>query len=94
MQWQIVNAPRRPRYLTISNFLCDEEGNLLVDRVMRQESFAEDYRLLSKDYDLPKELPHLNVTQHDSYRDYYSPTSKALIEHHHADDLEIFNYSF
>jgi len=42
-------------------------------------------------------LPKRNITKdkvHDSYREYYSPVSRRMVEKKYKKDLEFFEYEF
>ena len=41
-----------------------------------------------------REFPRLNGTTHRDFRDYYSGTSRSIVEKMWGDDLECFSYSF
>ncbi len=95
LDWQVANKRSRPpRYLTLEEFVCDNRGQLLVDRVLRQESLSDDFRHLCQDLEIETELPYLNRSRHDHYRSYYDNRSRRLIEQYHARDLELFGYQF
>jgi hypothetical protein len=83
---------------TLSKFLCDEDGKLLVDVVLRQERLDEDFSALQKRLGLPKiSLERKNVTamrKRRDYRSYFNQESRRLVERIFAEDLERFNYSW
>jgi len=69
-----------------------------VDRVLRFEHLERDFveTLRALGLENPPELPAVNVTheRRDSYRAYYSKSSRRLIEHVFAPDLRRFGYRF
>ena len=79
-------------------WLADEVGNLLVDFVGRFENLVEDFYKVVGIIGVPLMLfPKRNITKdkvHDSYREYYSPVSRRLIERKYKKDLEFFEYEF
>ena len=83
---------------TQMGWLADEAGNLLVDCVGRYENLAQDFYEIVGTIGVPLMiLPKRNITKdkvHDSYREYYSPTSRHLVERKYKRDLEFFGYEF
>ena len=83
---------------TQMGWLADEAGNLLVDCVGRYENLAQDFYEIVGTIGVPLMiLPKRNITKdkvHDSYREYYSPTSRHLVERKYKRDLEYFGYEF
>ena len=79
-------------------WLADEAGNLLVDFVGRFENLVEDFYKVVGIVGVPLMLfPKRNITKdkvHDSYREYYSPVSRRLIEKKYKKDLEFFEYEY
>ena len=79
-------------------YLTDEAGNLLVDFVGKYENLAQDFYNIVGTIGVPLMiLPKRNITKdkvHDSYREYYSPTSRHLVERKYKKDLEFFGYEF
>ena len=64
----------------------------------RYEKFAEDFYEVIGRIGVPLMLiPKRNVTKdkvHGSYREYYSPVSRHLVERKYKRDLEFFGYEF
>ena len=79
-------------------YLTAEDGKLLVDFVGRYENLAQDFYEVVGTIGVPLMiLPKRNITKdkvHDSYREYYSPVSRHLIEKKYKKDLEYFGYEF
>lgn len=74
--------------------LIDGEGRLLVDFVGRYERLAEDFEQVCKHLRLDVYLPHLNRTEHQDFRRYYTDATRALVAEHFAEDIERFGYTF
>ena len=79
-------------------YLADDDGKILVDYVGRYENLAADFYEVVGTIGVPLMiLPKRNMTKnkvHDSYREYYSPVSRRLIERKYKKDLEFFGYEF
>ena len=85
-----------PQYL----FVCDEDGNIMVDYVAKYEEGLENGLeiVLSKlNYiiDEPIKLPKSNVTknQRRHYSTYYNQSTRNIVANLYKRDFEIFNYS-
>jgi hypothetical protein len=84
-----------PQYL----FVCDENGELLVDLVKKYEDGLEEglqqlfYELGYNDYDNIN-LPKSNVTRNNrkKYTEYYDEQTKDIVYDLYRNDFEIFGY--
>lgn len=74
--------------------LIDATGRLLVDFVGRYEHLAEDFEQVCQHLRLSVQLPHLNRTEHQDFRRYYTDATRALVARHFAEDIERFGYTF
>lgn len=90
---KIINKQR-----TFRDFVCLDPSDALdthLDRIIRFEHLEEDLNGVMSDLGLPRaELPHRNRSEHDHYRSYYSPASRALVEERFAEELAFGSYSF
>ncbi|MCK4530856.1 MAG: sulfotransferase family 2 domain-containing protein [Candidatus Marinimicrobia bacterium] len=78
-----------------SVWVCDDEGNLLVDYIGRFESLQEDLDRISKEIGIPfKPLAHTNSSLHKHYQDYYTEETRAIVAKAYKKDIELFNYNF
>jgi hypothetical protein len=78
-----------------SVWVCDDEGNLLVDYIGRFESLQEDLDRISEEIGIPfKPLAHTNGSSHKHYQDYYTEETKAIVAEAYKKDIELFNYDF
>ncbi|HRA74179.1 MAG TPA: hypothetical protein PLB11_15305, partial [Flavobacterium sp.] len=86
---------------TLTGFLFDDNGELLVDFVGKLENVNEDFKVIAKRLNFPLEnphninVPHINITDREpNYRKYYDEESKSIISDGFYYDLVNFNYSF
>lgn len=79
-----------------SSWVCDFNGQLIVDRVMRFETLDSDFWAVAEMLDMPSAvtLPKLNATVRQHYRNYYTPLSKRRAESIFQRDLANFGYHF
>jgi len=47
-------------------WVTDNDGNLIVDHVMKQETLAEDFSVVAEKYGFNNDLKHLNSSKNDS----------------------------
>jgi hypothetical protein len=75
-------------------FLCDENGNLLIDFLGRYESLKHHFRKVLHLKGIEKELTWLNTSDHRDYKYYYTEETKQLVGHLYRQDISIFQYMF
>ena len=76
------------------DFVAGEDGSLMVDFIGRYENLAADYRIVKERLRLTADLPHTNRSSHTSYRDYYTPETRAIVADRYARDIAHFGYRF
>lgn len=85
------------KYDTLTGFLTDKEGNMLVDHIYRYEDYDNEVKRLCDRIGEPfTEVPKLNVSQNRdrNYRKYYDAKTRELVEDMFGEDLRNFGYSF
>ncbi len=77
-------------------FLYSEDGTLLVDRVLRYESLADEFAEVSRTiFGRREPLPVVNAAPDRSdYRSFYDEAGRRLIAEAYGDDIETFGYQF
>lgn len=81
-------------FMPQTDWLSDQQGNILVDEVYHFETLAEDFKTLRQKFSLEAQLPHLKASKPVDYRRYYDEKSRAIVESCFAQDLKKFNYQF
>ena len=96
-----VFADRDPRYLDQpkmfmpqTDWLSDEDGELLVDRVCHFEHLAEEVAQVGDEIGRALHLPHVKASPRGPYRTYYDDETRRLIGAWFRDDIDRFDYSF
>jgi hypothetical protein len=83
------------RFNTLSQFLYDDDNNLLVDFVGKLENFKEDYKYIADKLGLKNKMPKINVSDREkNYRTYYNDKTIEMITRAFHQDLVNFNYKF
>ena len=88
---------RRYGAYSIEHFIKDEEGRVLVDKVLRLEDLDTTLRPFLTSLGLPVEsarLRHSNQRVIRDYRSYYTPETAALVRQRYAHDVETYGYDF
>lgn len=80
----------RPQYLWIS-----DGENIIADRLGRLEKIELHYTIWCKEIGvLPKALPHVNMSTHKPYKEYYDAQTIKRIRQVYARDIALFKYKF
>jgi hypothetical protein len=90
LDWRVNTAGPRLQ----SDLVCDTSGEVLVDFLGHYETLAADFATVCARLGISRALPHKNRSQHDSYREYYSDETRALVAEAYKADIERFGYEF
>ncbi|MEM9139560.1 MAG: sulfotransferase family 2 domain-containing protein [Pseudomonadota bacterium] len=75
------------------DWVSDGTG-LIVDRIARLETLAEDWRPIAETLGVNPVMARTNWNMHPPYRDLLAPSARAVLEQAFARDLEHFDYAF
>jgi chondroitin 4-sulfotransferase 11 len=94
-----LTTKKENRYVqikTATDFIMDENDNLMVDYVGRFENLKDDWNFICKQLGTKIKLGHRNKWSRDNkhYRDYYDDETREFITKACEKDLEIFGYEF
>ncbi|TCL09467.1 sulfotransferase family protein [Shimia isoporae] len=81
-----------------SYFLADKDGTLLVHRLLRFETLADDFNAMASDLGmegvtLKRENQTISRTDKRPWQSYFDEESKALAEDLYAQDFDAFGYA-
>lgn len=65
--------------------------------ILRFENLQKDFEIMLNKFNIhhiSPQIPHLNATNHASYKDYYNERTKTIIESVFADDIYQLRYQF
>lgn len=85
---------QRPFRQTQLSWLTDEEGNFLVDKVLRFEKLTEGWEEVQAQLQINIPLPHINKSKHRDYKHYYNKRMKKAVEERFGEDIEAFGYLY
>jgi hypothetical protein len=77
------------------DYLTDLSGQIMVDFIGRFESLPQDYAFIAEK--IPgglAPLPHVNVSRHRHYSDYYTPALADKVARRYQRDIAAFGYIF
>lgn len=87
------------RTLSVADYLLLEDGEPdpfgNVDRIIRFENLADDFRSVCAALDLPASLlPQYNRSSREHYSKYYDDELRELVEERFAPEIKRFGYTF
>lgn len=91
----LISKKEHVQWKPQSDFILDEQGKLIVDKVIRFENLAEGFVEVAEQMGLGgANLSHTNKSQRRPYHSYYSTKALALVREMYADDINFFCYDF
>lgn len=83
------------RYGDMFDWICDFNDNIIVDYVGKLETINEDWKNICKLTNINyRELPHINSSNRDDYRNYYDDDTIELIRKRFHKTINQYNYEF
>ena len=79
---------------SMAKFVRDEEGSVMLDFVGRWETLERDFALVCDKIGIACGLPHLNRSNRNDYREYYSDETHEIVRGWAQADIELFHYEF
>ena len=81
-------------FMPQTDWLTDEDAEMLVDRVCRFENLADDVARVGDEIGRPLRLPHVKASDRGPYRTYYDDETRELVGAWFRDDIDRFGYAF
>lgn len=79
---------------SIRDWICDHDGQVLVDVVCRFERLEEDWNAIADMLGIHAALPHLNRGSRGAYQQYYDGPAKQIVAERFAWAIDYFGYRF
>jgi len=77
------------------DWICDHNGKVLVNRILRFEKLADDFNALANEMNVVSRLPHVKKSKRKKdMRQYYDEESVLIIGDIFSDDIKMFGYKF
>jgi hypothetical protein len=91
VDWEIARHKR-----SLSAYMTDKDGSIMVDFVGRFENLHLDFERLCALFGLPAlELLHAKTLRpHEDYRSYYDDATREKVARHWKADIDRFGYTF
>nr|WP_321226763.1 sulfotransferase family 2 domain-containing protein [uncultured Psychroserpens sp.] len=76
--------------------ITDENGELLVDKIIKLENINEGIRFLNERLNISiEEFSHINKSRSsNTYQKYYNKTTREIVERYYGEDIEKLGYEF
>jgi hypothetical protein len=99
---QLAYGDHDPRYydqpmmfMPQKEWLIDDNGNIVVDRILRFENLSKDFNELAADLGIRKRLPHVKKSNRaNDFRRYYNKETVKIIADSFAQDIDEFGYDY
>ncbi|MEN8154473.1 MAG: sulfotransferase family 2 domain-containing protein [Acidobacteriota bacterium] len=90
--------PKKRLTTSLKEFLCDKDGNFLVDDVLMFENLGTELPEYLKQFGIKiekEDIPHLNLSSgRNKYKEYYDPLTRKKVEEIYSYEIERFKYKF
>jgi hypothetical protein len=90
----LMKNPLLFRHLSPSRYICDNKGQIMVDKVLRFENLEEEWKSVARRLGFQETLPRFNKSERAPYQQYYTPILRRITGFCFAKDLQRFGYSF
>ncbi len=83
-----------PLWASQSLTLCNSSNQILVDSIYKLEYLQDALTDLQERLGIKLNIPHLNASKRDDYKNYYAIDEKEVCSQRYARDLQNFSYNF
>jgi hypothetical protein len=90
---EFVLSSSKKILLPQSDFVVDQNGEVMLSFVGKFETLSGDLEYISKKTGLVLDLPHLNKTKHEHFSSYYDEETRMAVVDFYQNDFELFGYS-
>lgn len=93
----LIQAKQHVQWMPQTDFILDQDGTLLVDKIGRLESLEEDFIEIFRILGICREqnkIFHVNRSQRESIDHYYDQETIEMVSEMYSSDISFLNYSF
>jgi hypothetical protein len=80
--------------LQLSDYICSEDGELLVDHLIRFDSIKKNFSKVCKQLGIKNTLTHRLPTSRKHYTEFYDRETQRAYEQHYGSDALKYGYQF
>lgn len=81
-------------FLPQHHFICDQDGEIMVDFVGRMENMDSDFAYVAERLGCNKKLAKVNIGDNRHYSSHYDQETREIVRRVYARDIELFGYEF
>ena len=93
LRW-MGQLPQSSPYKLQVNMLQQRDGTIGVNHILRFESLSKQWNEFSKVIGVEKQLPKLNTSNHNNWREYYSKEDADYVASIWQEDIDTLEYQF
>ena len=93
----LIQAKQHVQWMPQTDFILDQDGTLLVDKIGRLESLEEDFIEIFRILGICREqnkIFHFNRSQRESIDHYYDQETIEMVSEMYSSDISFLNHSF
>ena len=91
----LISKKEHAQWMKQVDFVYDENGMIMVDKIIRFENIEEEFQLMRQHLGIPYiKLPHVNKSKRKHYTKYYNKSTIQIVSDLYKEDIEAFNYTF
>ena len=92
----VTGKPNQYYFKQICDWVSDENGEIVVDDILRQETIQQDLEKLANKHHILLHLPKKRINQSfaGDFRKEYCSEGVDIVARRHARDIELFKYAF
>ena len=89
-----LDEPGGEKKWSLKEWVCDEAGEVMLDRLLRFETLHEECMDLASHLGVRIELEHRLPSKRKPYPYYYDSGMKRIVESIYKDEMELFDYRY